>query len=270
MADTFTQQLRLTKQSDQENVNIWGNNYNDGVIDLSEDSIAARVDLEVTLSSIELSVANGSQDTSRPMFLHVIGNPGEPRVITVPPLQKLYVVSNETDPPFDVEIRTEVNPGRLIPPGARSFVYVDQLNNVVRAPTDASGNTALTLEAPFQSQVFNISNATAGDTQITITFQAQGGLTVVRIPLIDTTISTDLFTIIPASGPVNPGLVASGPNFNEYDLCLKENGVLVECWFRFGTSGPVQFNPSAGGQFTPGSQRVTQYPLEFIIHRGLS
>ena len=49
MADTFTQQLRLTKQSDQENVNIWGNNYNDGVIDLYEDSIAARVDLNVTL-----------------------------------------------------------------------------------------------------------------------------------------------------------------------------------------------------------------------------
>lgn len=269
MADTFTQQLRLTKQSDQENVNIWGNNYNDGVIDLSEDSIAARVDLNVTLSSIELSVANGSPDTSRPMFLHVIGNPGEPRVITVPPLQKLYVVSNETDPPFDVEVRTEVNPGRLVPPGARSFVYVDQLNNIVRAPTDAAGDTALTLESPFQSQVFNINNATAGQTQITVTFQAQGGLTVVRIPLIDTTVSTDLWTFTPV-GPVNPGLVPSPPNFNEYDICIKENGVLVECWFRIALSGPTQINPSAGGQFSPGSQRVTQYPLEFIIHRGLT
>ncbi len=271
MADTFTQQLRLTKQSDQENVNIWGNNYNDGVIDLSEDAIAARVDLNVTLSSLELSVANGSPDTSRPMFLHVIGNPGEPRVITVPPLQKLYVVSNETDPPFDVEIRTEVNPGRLVPPGAKSFVYVDQLNNIVRAPTDAAGDTALVLEAPFQSQVFDIDNATAGMTSVNITFQAQGGLTVVRIPLIDTTVSTDIFTIQPATGPVDPGLVPAGPNFNEYDLCLKENGVLVECFFRISNVvGPIQFNPSAGGQFTPGSQRVTQYPLEFIIHRGLS
>ncbi len=269
MADTFTQQLRLTKQSDQENVNIWGNNYNDGVIDLSEDSIAARVDLEVTLSSLELSVANGSPDTSRPMFLHVVGNPGEPRVITVPPLQKLYVVSNETDPPFDVEIRTAVNPGRLVPPGARSFVYVDQANNIVRAPTDAAGDTALVLEAPFQSQVFDINNVTAGQTQVVISFQAQGGLTVVRVPLIDSTISTDLWTFTPV-GSINPGLVPAGPNFNEYDICIKENGVLVECFFRITTAGPNQINPSAGGQFTPGSQRVTQYPLEFIIHRGLT
>jgi hypothetical protein len=205
------------------------------------------------------------------MFLHVIGNPGEPRVITVPPLQKLYVVSNETDPPFDVEIRTEVNSGRLVPPGAKSFVYVDQANNVVRAPTDAAGDTALTLEAPFQSQVFDILNATAGMTSFTITFQAQGGLTVVRIPLIDTTVSTALFNISPATPPVDPGLVPSAPNFNEYDLCLKENGVLVESWFRIiPVIGPDQFSPSAGGAYTPGSQRVTQYPLEFIIHRGLT
>ena len=269
MADTFTQQLRLTKQSDQENVNIWGNNYNDGVINLGEAAIAGRVDLEVTLGSIELSLANGSQDTARPMFLHVIGNPGEPRVITVPPLQKLYVISNETDPPFDVEVRTSVNPGRLVPPGEKSFVYVDQAGSIVRAPTDAAGDTALVMEAPFEGQLFNIANATAGMTQVLITFQAQGGLTVVRIPLIDSTISSNLFTVVPV-GPVNPGLVPSGPNFNEYDVCIKENGILVECWFRISTGiGPVQFNPSAGGQFTPGSQRVTQYPLEFIIHRGL-
>lgn len=269
MADTFTQQLRLTKQSDQENVNIWGNNYNDGVIDLAEIAVAGRADLNVTLSSIELSISNGSPDTSRPMFLRVIGNPGEPRVITVPPLQKLYVISNETDPPFDVEVRTTVNPGRLVPPGARSFVYVDQLANVVRAPTDAAGDTALVLEAPFQSQNFTINNVTAGTSQVAISFQAQGGLTVVRVPLIDATISTNLFTFTPV-GPVNPGLVPSGPNFNEYDLCIKESGVVVECWFRIAGSGPVQINPSAGGQFTPGSQRVTQYPLEFIIHRGLT
>ncbi len=269
MADTFTQQLRLTKQSDQENVNIWGNNYNDGVINLGEAAIAGRVDLEVTLGSIELGLANGSSDTARPMFLHVIGNPGEPRVITAPPLQKLYVVSNETDPPFDVEVRTSVNPGRLVPPGEKSFVYVDQAGSIARAPTDAAGDTALVMEAPFEGQLFNISNATAGQTQVLITFQAQGGLTVVRIPLIDSTISSNLFTVVPV-GPINPGLVPSGPNFNEYDVCIKENGVLVECWFRISTGiGPVQFNPSAGGQFTPGSQRVTQYPLEFIIHRGL-
>ena len=270
MADTFTQQLRLTKQSDQENVNIWGNNYNDGVIDLSEDSIAGRANLNVTLSSIELSISNGSPDTSRPMFLHVTGNPGEPRVITVPPLQKLYVVSNETDPPFDVEVRTAVNSGRLVPPGERSFLYVDQLNNVVRAPTDAAGDTALVLDAPFQSQVFDIDNATAGMTQVVISFQAQGGLTVVRIPLIDTTVSVGLFTLSPV-GAIDPGLVPSGPNLVEYDLCLKENGVLVESWFRFvPVLGPVEFRPSAGGVYSVGSQRVTQYPLEFIIHRGLT
>ncbi|MCK5724783.1 MAG: hypothetical protein KAI84_19770, partial [Gammaproteobacteria bacterium] len=125
------------------------------------------------------------------------------------------------------------------------------------------------MEAPFEGQLFNIANATAGMTQVLITFQAQGGLTVVRIPLIDSTISSNLFTVVPV-GPVNPGLVPSPPNFNEYDVCIKENGILVECWFRISTGiGPVQFNPSAGGQFTPGSQRVTQYPLEFIIHRGL-
>ena len=266
MADSFTQQLRLLQQTDQANTNIWGNNYNEAVIDLSDVAIAGRQNIDLTFANAVLTMLNGAPDTSRAMFLHASGNPGVARTITLPSLQKVYVVANETSPGFNVEVKTAANPGIVIAPGERGMVYVDQSNDIVRGPTD-SGAIAAELEAPFKTAVFTIPNQTGGDSNVVISYQNQGGIIDFRIPVIDTTVASTVFALTPPGGMVPADLQHKGPLNNEYPLCMEEVGVQEPAWLRVppGNAG-WSFIKLSSPTWTNPSQRNTLYPLELQIH----
>lgn len=267
MADSFTSQLRLVKQTDQGNVNIWGKNYNGGVIDLAEDAIAGRQDLDVTLSNITLVTANGGDDTARPMFLRVTGNPGEARQIIVPSLQKMYVVSNLTSPGFSVEFKTVANAGVTVGAGSNAIIYVDQANDVVVSPI-SSGNTVSAAAAPFLTTTFDISNVTAGDTTVVVEYLRQGNIIICKMPAIDTTISVGGNSIILAPQTSVPAaLIPSGPLSDEFPFCLEENGTQTPSFLQV---PPINadwlINRIDQGTWTATSQRVMQYPLDFLMH----
>lgn len=266
MADSFTQQLRLLQQTDQANTNIWGNNWNDAVIDLSETAIAGRQNIDLTFTNAVLTMLNGAPDTSRAMFLHASGNPGVARTITVPSLQKVYVVTNETSPGFTVEVKTAANPGTVIAPGERGMVYVDQSNDTVRGPTD-SGSIADELEAPFKTAVFTVNNQTGGDSNVTVSYQNQGGIIDIRIPVIDTTVAATTFILTPPGGMVPDDLQHKGPLNNEFPLCMEEAGVQEPAWLRVPLGNASwSFIKLSSSTWTNPSQRNTLYPLEFQLH----
>ncbi len=129
MADTFTSLLRLVLQETGGNQNIWGGINNASAIELLEDAIAARLDLDVTpaIDPVTLLSENGALDQSRNAIIALTGNPGGTRDIIVPSTSKLYIVSNETSPGFDMTIKTNANPGVVVSPGTRVAVVVDSV-----------------------------------------------------------------------------------------------------------------------------------------------
>ena len=125
MADTFTSLLRLVLQETGGNQNVWGDINNASAIDLLEDSIAARLDLDVTpaIDPVMLTTENGDIDQSRNAIIALTGLPGGTRDIIVPSTSKLYIVSNETAD--DMTIKTVANAGVVVSPATRVAVVVD-------------------------------------------------------------------------------------------------------------------------------------------------
>ena len=125
--DTFTTLLRLVLQETGGNQNQWGFINNASAIDLIEDAIAARTDLDVTPATdpVLLQADNGAIDQARNAIIALTGVPGGTRSIQVPSTSKLYLISNET---ADVmTIKTVSNAGLDVRAGTRVAVMVDEV-----------------------------------------------------------------------------------------------------------------------------------------------
>ena len=156
MADTFTALLRLVLQETGGNQNVWGDINNSSAIDLLEDAIAGREDVDVTLSDQTLVPANGADDPARAAILICSGNPGTDREVIVPSTSKLYVVTNETSPAFNVTIKTALGAGAVISPGTRALVIVDSVADdvfLVSNPPPASETVQGIAELATQAEV---------------------------------------------------------------------------------------------------------------------
>ncbi len=156
--DSFTVLLRLVLQETGGNQNQWGFINNASAINLIEDAIAARLDLDVTPATnpVTLTAANGADDQARNAVIALTGNPGEAKDIIVPSTSKLYIVSNETSPGFDMTIKTNANPGVVVSPGTRIAVVVDPVADDVFGIGDiptATEDTAGVLEIADQAEM---------------------------------------------------------------------------------------------------------------------
>jgi len=141
MADTFTALLRLVLQETGGNQNVWGDINNASAIDLLEDAIAARLDLDVTPATdpVTLTADNGAADQSRNMIIALTGVPGGTRDIIVPSTSKLYIISNETAD--EMTIKTVANAGVIVRPGTRVAVIVDPVADDVFSVGDVPSAT---------------------------------------------------------------------------------------------------------------------------------
>lgn len=108
------------------------------MIALVETAIAGRSEVDVTLASVTLTRLNGAPDTSRAAILVVTGTPGVLREVIVPALQKMYLVSNESD--AIVTVRTLLGVGINVAVGTRVLLYTDAvLNQVIDVNLSGSG-----------------------------------------------------------------------------------------------------------------------------------
>lgn len=156
MADTFTSLLRLVLQETGGNQNVWGDINNASAIDLLEDAIAARLDLDVTpaIDPVILTAQNGADDQARNAVIALTGVPGGTRNIIVPSTSKLYIVSNETAD--EMTIKTVANAGVAVRPMTRVAVVVDPVADDVFSIGDvplATEDTAGILEIATQAEM---------------------------------------------------------------------------------------------------------------------
>lgn len=182
MANLATPLLQLVEQITGENPDgIWGDTLNSGFMDLVDDAIAGRSDIDVTLMGQSLTDFPGAPNESRAMMLVIVGTPGTAREVIVPARQKLYLVKNESD--AEVRIKTTSGIGVIVVVGDLVALYVDQaLDEVIQI---GSVGGAFEQGSSFQSpaQPGTILGSTGGAQFPGLTTATQGNIVSAQVPI---------------------------------------------------------------------------------------
>jgi len=131
MVATYSSNLRLTKQGDNDNPNTWGQVVNNQVIELVEDAISGVAAINVTGSSdvnISSTTVNGGYDDARNMILELTGTIGANINLIVPAVEKLYVI-NAKHTGGDITVKPSGGSGGIVfSPSQAGLVYTDGTN----------------------------------------------------------------------------------------------------------------------------------------------
>lgn len=144
MPSSFSIRFRLNFQAPGDNLNTWGTILNAGVFQLLEDALAKRVDFSLS-GPKTLTTVNGAADEARCAFLDVTGGTGG--AITIPPVEKLYVVRNGAS--GDVTVTSGAGLSVAIKPGNVAWVVCDAANVRKVQDTDLGGARLTGVGAPL-------------------------------------------------------------------------------------------------------------------------
>jgi len=123
MPSTYTTSLRLTLPANGELAGTWGTTVNAGVTSLAEAAIAGTAAVAMIDADYTLSVANGSTDQARNMFVTLTGTLSAARNVICPAVSKLYFVTNNTTGGYAIAFKTLAGTGISVPNGQRAVVY---------------------------------------------------------------------------------------------------------------------------------------------------
>lgn len=140
MPSTYTTRNRFEKQAAGENNNTWGIRLNDNVIDLTDFALDGIVAFSLS-GTKTLTDEDGAADEARARILNVTGGSGG--TVTVPNVEKLYLVRNASSGP--VTITTGTGTDATVVAGDIQWVFCEG-GNVVRSTSWTGALTALTLE----------------------------------------------------------------------------------------------------------------------------
>ena len=144
MPSTYSLRFRLNYQAPGDNLNLWGVILNNQVFQLLEDAMAKRVAFSLS-GSKTLTTANGTEDEARCAYLDVTSGAGG--VITIPSLEKLYVVRNGAS--GDVTMTTGGPVSAAVKPGETVWVVCDGSSVRRVQATDMLGGRLTGLGAPL-------------------------------------------------------------------------------------------------------------------------
>ena len=127
MSSTYTTRLRLEKQGSGENASTWGDKLNESVIDLVDSAVGAvtSVDLSGVGTAFTVSTADGVSDQARSAVLYFHGSCSTAVSITVPAVQKTYILDNQTSGGFDLKLKPTGGTEGTIPNGQTTLIYTD-------------------------------------------------------------------------------------------------------------------------------------------------
>src|SRR4029077_10916389 len=118
---TPTPRNRLNLQAQGDSVDAWGAVLNTGVFNLVDEALDGITSVAVT-GNVTLSTQNYVTDQARKRILRLTGTPGATRIITIPNVEKYYIVHNLTNAPQQLKaggLAATVAPSQL------SLVYCD-------------------------------------------------------------------------------------------------------------------------------------------------
>lgn len=96
MADTYTTRNRVTKIENGTRDGTWGTGLNQEVIDIFDEALDGITIVDVSAGDVTLSAANGVTDEARQRILRVTGAISSARTITIPDVEKWYIIEMAT------------------------------------------------------------------------------------------------------------------------------------------------------------------------------
>jgi len=164
MATTYTALLGYALPTTGELEGLWGDEVNNSITQLVEDSVANYATADVTAGNWTLTTTgSGLSNEARMAILIPTGTPGVVRNIVAPAHSKFYIIANQSD--ADVVIKGASTTGATIAAGAVNLVVWD-------------GSDFVGVNAEFATYVDNI----LGGVQWSIPFQSATNATSLLAP----------------------------------------------------------------------------------------
>ena len=142
MSSTYTTRIRLEKQGSGENASTWGDKLNESVIDLVDSAVGAvtSISLAGVGDAYTVSSADGVSDEARSAVLYFHGSVSTAVSITIPAVEKSYIIGNLTSGGFGIQIKPAGGTEQTIPAGQTTLIYTDGTNvkNVLSSLTGMS------------------------------------------------------------------------------------------------------------------------------------
>jgi len=142
MSSTYTTRIRLEKQGSGENASTWGDKLNESVIDLVDSAVGAvtSISLAGVGTAYTVSSADGVSDEARSAVLYFHGSVSTAVSITIPAVEKSYIIGNNTTGGFGVKIKPAGGTEQTIPAGQTTLIYTDgtAVKNVLSSITGMS------------------------------------------------------------------------------------------------------------------------------------
>lgn len=102
MASTATTRNRLNKQGSGDNVGTWGGVLNAQALDLVDEAMDGLTTIAVT-GNVTLTSTNYVSDQARRRIIRLTGSPSATYTITIPSVEKFYLVLNSTNAPQTIK-----------------------------------------------------------------------------------------------------------------------------------------------------------------------
>jgi hypothetical protein len=159
MPSTPTTRLRLERQGLGENLNVWGETKLNDALERIDEAIAGVETVAIAGAATVLTSTNYATDQSRKASLVLTGTLTANSTVTVPGVQKLYLIVNNTTPAgFTLTLKTAAGTGYALR-GGPQWVYCNGTDvfratprlDQMPAPTaavDLGGQKLTTLGAP--------------------------------------------------------------------------------------------------------------------------
>jgi hypothetical protein len=134
MATTYNNNLRIAEIGTGDQAGVWGNTTNYNLATLLTEAITGVISVTVT-GNQALSALDGVTDQARQAALILGGTPAAAFTLYVPPVDKIYIITNNTGQTATISVSTLANgitptggTTVTIPTGFTSFLYSDGNN----------------------------------------------------------------------------------------------------------------------------------------------
>jgi len=108
MPSTYSSIIRIEKMTTGEKRSTWGSITNTNW-ELVEDAIAGWVDVSMIDANYSLTTNNGSTDEARQLMVNLTGAHTGTHTLTIPTVDKMYIIKNSTTGGYDVTVSNGSN-----------------------------------------------------------------------------------------------------------------------------------------------------------------
>jgi len=128
MPSTYSTNLKIELIATGEQSGTWGSTTNTNLGTLVEEAICGVATVSILDVDTTITISNGASSAARNVVLTLTGSLTAARNLTVPSINKTYIIYNNTTGGYAVTVKTSSGTGISVPNGQKRMVYGDSTN----------------------------------------------------------------------------------------------------------------------------------------------